>query len=62
MSENEHRPIQVGDVVQIASGGPKMTVQELDAGGNKAWTDCVWFVGTELNLDSFVAATLRKVE
>ena len=44
----------VGDVVQLKSGGPSMTVGEVD--GADVW--CVWFDKTEKKTGSFNAATL----
>ena len=41
--------LKIGDVVQLNSGGQKMTVEKLN-GSN---VDCVWFDGTELKKDSF---------
>lgn len=44
-----------GDVVQLTSGGPKMTIEEV---GNKYndtdyTVDCVWFDGAEVYRDTF---------
>ena len=55
MAEN----IEKGDVVQLKSGGPKMTVTETkDRYGNVA---CVWFDGTKQVYGSFPMETLNKV-
>jgi uncharacterized protein YodC (DUF2158 family) len=35
--------LQVGDVVQLKSGGPQMTIDEIS--GDQA--HCVWFVGDD---------------
>jgi uncharacterized protein YodC (DUF2158 family) len=43
MSEN-HMGFQLGDIVRLKSGGPKMTVRKLMGVG----VDCVWFEGNSL--------------
>ncbi|MEZ6853157.1 YodC family protein [Halodesulfovibrio aestuarii] len=40
-----------GDVIQLKSGGPEMTVIEFDAA--TGWVSCSWFVGSELKTASF---------
>jgi uncharacterized protein YodC (DUF2158 family) len=42
MPEETKKVIQAGDVVQLKSGGPKMTVQAMQKDGT-AW--CQWFSG-----------------
>lgn len=50
--------IKVGDVVQLKSGGPKMTVNEItDAAAN-----CVWFVGGSRESGIFHPSSLEKVQ
>jgi len=52
--------IQPGDVVQLKSGGPKMTVSEVGpdgAGQIRAW--CQWFEGTKAHADSFPVTSLK---
>jgi len=46
----------VGDVVQLKSGGVKMTIEEID--GNDI--SCVWFEGKNSHRQTFVSATLKK--
>jgi len=41
---------KVGDVVQLKSGGPKMTISEIQSNGN-AW--CQWFINNEPKGGSF---------
>ena len=47
---------QVGDVVQLRSGGTRMTVAEIDAEN----IVCVWFVRTTLHREAFPAGILMK--
>jgi uncharacterized protein YodC (DUF2158 family) len=58
---------KAGDVVQLKSGGPKMTVEKtghesmMGAQGDYAvW--CVWFEGTKRKTDTFGPASLKKIE
>jgi uncharacterized protein YodC (DUF2158 family) len=52
---------QIGDIVQLKSGGPKMTVKENSAmvGGDLL---CQWFSGSKLNHGYFDPETLQRVE
>ncbi|HEX3560888.1 MAG TPA: DUF2158 domain-containing protein [Pyrinomonadaceae bacterium] len=50
--------IKVGDVVQLKSGGPQMTVVS-DEGNNYFF--CQWFIGGKLDHNSFPSSALRKV-
>lgn len=47
----------VGDTVQLKSGGPIMTVEDLDENS----VDCVWFNGKTEKRNNFITATLKKV-
>lgn len=47
---------QVGDVVQLKSGGPRMTVEAVDEG----LVDCVWFEKQKAHRNAFNAALLVK--
>jgi len=47
---------QVGDVVQLKSGGVSMTVEAID-GDDIA---CVWFEGKRVERNSFPTGTLQK--
>ena len=52
---------QVGDVVQLKSGGPKMTVTQVgnhEIYGPTVW--CAWFVGTKKENDTFPPGSLAK--
>jgi uncharacterized protein YodC (DUF2158 family) len=50
--------MNVGDVVQVKSGGPYMTVTS--AGQEKV--TCVWFVENKPEHSAFVIGTLKLVE
>lgn len=48
-----------GDVVHLKSGGPRMTVEQVDDTG---MVGCVWMEGSRLERRSVVAATLTIYE
>ncbi|GLZ88092.1 hypothetical protein Pres01_41430 [Metapseudomonas resinovorans] len=56
--------IAKGDVVQLKSGGPKMTVQDLGdygfSGGPKNGAYCVWFEKNKAEEKVFDVAVLVK--
>ena len=59
--------LKVGDLVELKSGGPRMTVEGIGdyspmgvEGRNKA--QCVWFSGSKKESGVFELATLRKVQ
>jgi uncharacterized protein YodC (DUF2158 family) len=37
---------KVGDIVQLKSGGPKMTVESTESYGDKS-IECAWFAGAK---------------
>jgi uncharacterized protein YodC (DUF2158 family) len=47
---------KVGDVAQLKSGGPLMTVSEVDG----TVVHCRWFVGTEEKSSSFPSEMLKQ--
>ncbi|GAB3585675.1 YodC family protein [Hymenobacter daeguensis] len=51
-------PFNVGDTVKLKSGGPMMTVAELEGDD----VVCVWFEKSQQHKQRFPAATLRKSE
>jgi uncharacterized protein YodC (DUF2158 family) len=57
--------LQIGDIVQLKSGGPKMTVHEPSAtrvGPRSAGLVCCqWFAGSKLEEGFFPANALNKV-
>lgn len=51
---------QVGDVVQLKSGGPLMTVQSISVPG---FVECVWFpifAGSSLQKEVFLSSSLKR--
>lgn len=59
----DDKPFAPGDVVQLKSGGPKMTVEDVRTGdeGEKICR-CVWFQDGERDLADFKATSLVKVQ
>jgi uncharacterized protein YodC (DUF2158 family) len=51
---------KVGDIVQLKSGGPKMTVDEIRVPFNQSEPDihCVWFAGSKRERAAFSPDTL----
>ncbi|CAJ0561823.1 TPA: DUF2158 domain-containing protein [Proteus mirabilis] len=47
----------IGDVVVLKSGGPKMTVSEVR---NDNYVTCVWFEDKQTHTQAFVSETLEK--
>ncbi len=52
---------KVGDIVQINSGGPKMTVRSTPSAGNGGNYDCQWFAGKKLESGRFPESSLKPV-
>ena len=50
-----------GDVVQLKSGGPPMTISGED-NYNRGKYDCVWFKGASKQVGSFAADVLKPYE
>ena len=53
---------QVGDVVRLKSGGPKMTVTEVGetmTGEMTVW--CAWFVSTKQERGSFPLGAVERI-
>ena len=59
--------VDIGDVVELKSGGPHMTIAELDTGANYALdadvrsVTCLWFDQGEVRMGKFIPQTLRLV-
>lgn len=60
--------IEKGDVVQLKSGGPMMTVSEVGdysrnyVNGPQQGVKCIWFDGSKTSEQVFDAAVLAKYE
>ena len=61
-SSDESVEFAVGEIVELVSGGPKMTVQSWDTRnvGSNLMFKCQWFAGKKLESGSFRAEQLRK--
>lgn len=56
--------LKVGDVVQLKSGGPKMTIEGIGKyglGGSKEQAKCTWFAGAERQSSVFDIEALVKI-
>jgi uncharacterized protein YodC (DUF2158 family) len=51
--------MQVGDVVQLKSGGPETTIEERNQQSGRF--KCVWFDGKKKEVGMFEASSLKKV-
>jgi len=50
--------IKAGDVVQLKSGGPKMTVETVAAYNGVTKARCAWFDGSKKSVDLFPLESL----
>ena len=50
---------EIGDVVQLRSGGPKLTIHGLVSDGDVV---CQWFEGNVVHEESFPKEALKKIE
>ena len=55
--KNKYKP---GDIVQLKSGGPSMTVSKVDKEGDGYW--CDWFKGASRERAFFDEETLKVYE
>lgn len=58
---NKARSARIGDVVRLRSGGPAMTVSQIDKFTPNT-VICVWFISGQVQNGSFIANTVRPVE
>lgn len=63
MPPSDNLPVQSGDVVQLLSGGPKLSVAGLASDKSMPnFVVCFWFDATgKLNSEAIPARLLRKV-
>lgn len=54
--------LKIGDVVQIKSGGPKMTIEDIGEYNSEQKAYCTWFDGNKKNSDLFKPEALRKID
>lgn len=62
--EEQNVDIKVGDVVQLKSGGPLMTVGYLhyDGSGEKHEAQCEWWSEGAYSFDDFHVCVLQKID
>jgi uncharacterized protein YodC (DUF2158 family) len=59
MSRSNTMAFQIGDTVRLKSGGPLMTVDNIDAGeGPEVVITCIWFEAAENKERKFKTSTL----
>jgi uncharacterized protein YodC (DUF2158 family) len=51
-------PFQIGDVVELKSGGPDMTVESIE----EVKVLCIWFDKADMKQARFPSDTLQKVQ
>ncbi len=54
----EEAPLQIGDVVQLKSGGPSMVIQGI--GRVKEGFECVWFEGNTSHTEIYKKEVLKR--
>jgi uncharacterized protein YodC (DUF2158 family) len=54
--------IKSGDVVQLKSGGPKMTVENVYLFRGEMRARCAWFIDDKNHSDTFPVGSLKKVD
>lgn len=56
----ENQAFKKGDIVQLKSGGPLMTIQSPDDGG---WVRCIWFsnVKADFSFYDFSPVSLKLI-
>ena len=56
------KKFKTGDVVQLASGGPKMTVNAPTTTGPTSIIECVWFAGDKFGREKIDEGALVKAD
>lgn len=59
MAKQDFKP---GDIVQLKSGGPPMTVASHDASMGKGTVRCQWFAGKKMESGYFPADSLEPAK
>jgi uncharacterized protein YodC (DUF2158 family) len=52
---------EIGDTVELKSGGPIMTIERFDTIGDLPSAWCTWFDGTKRIDQDFALAALQKI-
>lgn len=61
MATAKTEKFQIGDIVQLKSGGPKMTVAEPFSPFGGGSVECQWFAGSKLERGHFPGESLVPV-
>lgn len=59
MEKQTKRPLEIGDVVRLRSGGPKMTVERIEKSKSVL---CTWFLNGQIQGNDFEPAALKRVK
>jgi uncharacterized protein YodC (DUF2158 family) len=53
--------LQVGDIVQLKSGGPKMTIEKIsNYASGQVMARCAWFIQDNQKAEVFALTSLQK--
>ncbi len=52
----------IGDIVQLKSGGPKMTIKKVTEGFDEEPIQCQWFSGSKLQNGWFRPESIMRVD
>jgi len=52
---------EIGDMVELKSGGPSMTIERFDTIGGQPSAWCTWFVGGQRTDADFALDSLQKI-
>ena len=64
MKELKVTAFKAGDVVELKSGGPDMTIARIIPPGERRAEEacCTWFDGTEVKSRNFEVSSLKSIE